>query len=234
MPQPTPNNATPTNSTTQAKRFPLLVFDWDGTILDSAGAIVRSIQAACVDLALPVPADAQARHVIGLGLGDALRHAVPALPEARYADMVERYRHHYLSQDHELSLFAGIEALIADLAAQGYYLAVATGKSRLGLNRALGHSGLGQYFHASRCADECFSKPHPQMLEELLAEFAINPEQTLMIGDTSHDLQMAENAKVAGLGVSYGAHPIAVLEKCAPLGIVHSVAELRTWLQQNA
>ena len=217
-----------------AKRFELLVFDWDGTLLDSAGAIVSAIQAACRDLDLPEPPDERARHVIGLGLGDALRHAVPELPEARYPQMVERYRHHYLSHDHELQLFVGAAELIEDLARTGFLLAVATGKSRLGLDRALEASGLGAFFQSSRCADECFSKPHPQMLEELMDEFAVPRERTLMIGDTTHDLQMARNAGVAALAVAYGAHPAAALDALAPLARLHRVEELAQWLRTHA
>lgn len=216
------------------KRYDLIVFDWDGTLMDSAAAIVRAIQAASRDLGLPAPADADARHVIGLGLADALRHAVPGLAPERYPEMVERYRHHYLSRDHELVLFDGVEALIGDLAAAGHWLAVATGKSRVGLDRALGHSGLKERFHSSRCADECFSKPHPQMLEELMVEFGISPDRTLMIGDTSHDLQMAANAGVGALAVSYGAHPEEHLLGCDPLACLHSVEELSAWLKANA
>lgn len=217
-----------------AKRFELLVFDWDGTVLDSAGAIVAAIKAACRDLDLPEPPDERARHVIGLGLGEALRYAVPELPEQYYPQMVNRYRHHYLSRDHELQLFEGVAQLIAELAEAGFLLAVATGKSRLGLDRALKTSGLGEYFRASRCADECFSKPHPQMLDELMAEFAVNPGQTLMIGDTTHDLQMAINAGVAGLAVSYGAHPASALDALSPLVCCQKVEEMAAWLRTNA
>lgn len=217
-----------------AKRFDLLVFDWDGTLLDSAGAIVAAIQAACRDLELPEPSDERARHVIGLGLGEALRHAVPELPEQRYPQMVDRYRHHYLSRDQELRLFDGAAELVAELADAGFALAVATGKSRVGLDRALKASGLGAYFQASRCADECFSKPHPQMLEELMQEFAVAPERTLMIGDTTHDLQMALNAGVASLGVAYGAHPAAALDALAPLARLQKVEELAAWLRTHA
>lgn len=216
------------------KRYDLIVFDWDGTLMDSAGAIVRAIQAASRDLELPVPDEARARHVIGLGLADALHHAVPELPEARYPEMVERYRHHYLSRDHELVLFAGVEAMLAELSAAGHWLAVATGKSRIGLDRALAHSGLGALFHASRCADECFSKPHPQMLDELMAEFAVVPERVVMIGDTSHDLLMAGNAGVDALAVCYGAHPKDHLLEHEPLACLHSVEELAQWLKANA
>lgn len=213
--------------------FDLIVFDWDGTLMDSAAAIVHAIQAASRDLGLPEPADRQARHVIGLGLSDALQRAVPDLPEHEYPRMVERYRHHYLSRDHELSLFAGVEELMEELAQRGYRLAVATGKSRLGLDRALAHSGLGAYFHALRCADQCHSKPHPQMLEELMEELGAAPERTLMIGDTTHDLLMARNAGTAGLGVSYGAHLFEDLQALAPLACLDTVEELQAWLLAN-
>lgn len=215
------------------KRYELIVFDWDGTLMDSAAAIVRSILAACRDLGLPEPPEERARHVIGLGLADALHHAVPELPAEHYPLMVERYRHHYLSRDHELVLFDGVEDLLGELAAAGHVLAVATGKSRVGLDRALMHSGLGIHFQASRCADECFSKPHPQMLEELMAEFGVVPERTLMIGDTSHDIQMAANAGVDALAVTYGAHSHDYLAEQEPLVCLHSVSELSAWLKSN-
>lgn len=214
--------------------YSLIVWDWDGTILDSAGAIVRAIQGAAADLGLAVPDEARARHVIGLGLADALSHAVPELTPARYPEMVERYRHHYLSKDHELTLFAGIPELLAELRGNGHVLAVATGKSRLGLERALDHSGLRRHFLGSRCADECHSKPNPQMLEELMTEFGVAPEQTLMIGDTSHDLLMASNAGVDALAVTYGAHSHEHLQAHRPRACLHTVEELAQWLKQGA
>lgn len=217
-----------------AKRFDLIVFDWDGTLMDSAAAIVRAIQAASADLGLAVPPDARARHVIGLGLVDALRHAVPDLQEADYPKMVERYRHHYLSGDHTLTLFEGVEEMMAELHGRGHWLAVATGKSRVGLDRAMGFSGLARYFHATRCADECFSKPHPAMLLELMDELGVMPEACLMIGDTTHDLLMARNAGVAAVAVSFGAHPVDDLAAENPLACVHTPAELRDWLERNA
>ena len=215
-------------------KYELIVFDWDGTLLDSAGAIVQAIQAACRDLELPVPGEGQARHVIGLGLADAMRHAVPALQPERYQAMVDRYRFHYLAGDHRLTLFAGVREMLQELAGAGHQLAIATGKSRAGLERALDHSGLRPLFQASRCADECHSKPHPQMLEQLMEEFAVASEATLMIGDTSHDLLMARNAGVDGLGVTYGAHPPDHLADFAPLACLHSTAELRQWLATHA
>lgn len=217
-----------------AKRFELIVFDWDGTLMDSAGAIVACIQAAAVDMGFPAPSEERARHVIGLGLHEALRYALPELEEGEHAAMADRYRHHYLSQDHELKLFKGAADMVRDLVAEGYLLAVATGKSRKGLDRALEVSGLGDCFHATRCADECHSKPHPQMLEELMDELAVPPRLTLMIGDTTHDLEMAGNAGVAALAVAYGAHERAVLEGLAPVHCADSMSELAVWLRQHA
>ncbi len=216
-----------------ARRFELIVFDWDGTLMDSTGAIVASIQAAARDLGIQPPPDERARHIIGLGLIDALRHALPDLPEARYPEVAERYRYHFLLCDQDLLLFDGAQDLIDELTRAGHHLAVATGKTRKGLDRAFEVSGLGPRFQASRCADECRSKPHPQMLEELMQEFGVEPDVTLMIGDTTHDLQMARNAGVAALGVAYGAHPREILEAASPVYCAGNVAELATWLSLN-
>ena len=215
------------------KKFDLVVFDWDGTLLDSTAAIVEAIQAACRDLGLPEPAEAQARYVIGLGLGDVLRLCAPTLAVEHSAHMTERYKTHYLARDRELRLFAGAGELVAELHAAGVTLAVATGKSRLGLNRALASSGLGSFFSATRCADECFSKPHPQMLDELMNELSVAPEQTLMVGDTTHDLQMAINAGVAGLAVAYGAHPVSQLDALNPIARVDDLGALTEWLRRH-
>lgn len=215
------------------KRFELIVFDWDGTLLDSAGTIVACIQAAAVDLGLNPPAEERARHVIGLGLQEALRYALPELEDARHPELADRYRHHYLSRDHELPLFHGAADLVRALADKGYLLAVATGKSRKGLDRAFAVSGLGACFHTSRCADECHSKPHPQMLEEIMEELGVSPSLTLMIGDTTHDLQMARNAGVAALAVAYGAHDRDTLDSLLPLHCAASTTELAEWLRQH-
>jgi phosphoglycolate phosphatase len=216
------------------RRFDLIVFDWDGTLMDSTAAIVTAVQAAARDLDLPVPSDERARHIIGLGLIDAMRHAMPDLPEDRYREVADRYRHHYLARDHELQLFVGAGELVDRLAAGGHLLAVATGKSRKGLERALAVSGLGPRFHATRCADECHSKPHPQMLEELMDELGVAADATLMIGDTTHDLQMARNAGVAAIGVDYGAHPRQALLELDPLYCAGDVVELAAWLAEHA
>jgi len=215
-------------------RFELIVFDWDGTLMDSTGAIAGALQAAARDLGLAEPSDERARHIIGLGLRDALAHALPDLPEAQYRPLAERYRYHFLAGDSELGLFAGIPELIAGLSRSGRLLAVATGKTRQGLQRAMANSGLEAMFNSSRCADECHSKPNPQMLFELMDELGVLPERTLMIGDTTHDLLMARNAGVAALAVSYGAHPRAELLAAAPLACAASVAEMQHWLDTHA
>lgn len=215
------------------RNYRLIVFDWDGTLLDSAGAIVACMQAAAADLGILPPDERTARQVIGLGLHDALSAAMPGVPEREYKRVAERYRHHYLSRDNELSLFPGAHELVAELSAAGCLLGVATGKSRLGLNRALDASGLKRYFHATRCADECSSKPAPDMLFELMDELGMMPEQTLMIGDTTHDLQMAKNARVGALGVGHGAHPREALEAERPLGLFDDFSQLTEWLRRH-
>ncbi len=176
------------------QRFDLIVFDWDGTLMDSTAAIVQSIQAAARDLGLPPPADADASWVIGLGLPEAMARIAPQLAQEQHALMVESYRQHYMKRRFDTNLFDGVPALLDDLAQQGYLLAVATGKSRAGLDRALAEVGLTRRFDATRCADETFSKPHPAMLLEICEMLGQEPARTLMIGDTTHDLQMAVNA----------------------------------------
>jgi phosphoglycolate phosphatase len=217
-----------------SNRFKLLVFDWDGTVIDSTGLIVLSIQNACRDLDLPVPKDEDARHVIGLGLQPALSYLLPSVGEETYPLVAQRYRYHYLARDHEAPLFGGVKELLHKLRQRGHTLAVATGKSRAGLDRSLRHVGLQPLFDATRCADESFSKPHPAMLHELMTDLLVSPEETLMIGDTTHDLDMAANAAVAGLAVGYGAHPMEQLRTRTPLEVVDSVPALTAWLHANA
>ncbi len=215
------------------RKFELLVFDWDGTLMDSAASIAESLQAACADLNLPVPSVAQARYVIGLGLTEAMQHLLPDLPRAEYATVVDRYRVHFLRQDGGTTLFPGAAAMIRELHATGFLLAVATGKSRRGLDRALAATGIGDYFHMTRCADEGFSKPHPGMLQAIMAGLMTAPAATLMIGDTTHDLEMAQAAGVAALAVSYGAHEREALLRQQPLAILDTPPALRDWLTQK-
>jgi phosphoglycolate phosphatase len=216
-----------------ARRFDLIAFDWDGTLMDSTAVITTSIQNACADLGLPVPPRERASHVIGLGLVDALTYAVPELPAAMIPAMVERYRHHYLSRDSDLVLFPGVREMIVALKEAGYFVAVATGKTRVGLDRALDACGLRPLFDATRCADESRSKPDPRMLHDLGDALGVRINRTLMIGDTTHDLLMATNAGAASLAVSYGAHPERSLEGHGALAIVGSTAQLDAWLTNN-
>ena len=216
------------------KQFDLIVFDWDGTLMDSTATIVRCIQSAARDLGLPVPSDSAAAHVIGLGLHEAMQAAMPDIAPAMYPRMVERYRYHFLTKDHELVLFKGVREMLADVNNEGYFLAVATGKSRVGLNRALNACGLLALFDATRCADETFSKPHPAMLQELTRELGQDMRRTVMIGDTTHDLMMASNAGAAGIAVEFGAHPVAQLQACNPLFSARTISELHAWLLENA
>ncbi len=216
------------------KLFDLIVFDWDGTLMDSTATIVKCIQSAARDLGLPAPSDASAAHVIGLGLAEAMQAVMPDIQPALYPRMVERYRYHFLTKDHQLVLFPGVTEMLGDLSNEGYFLAVATGKSRVGLNRALNATGLLSIFDATRCADETFSKPHPAMLQELTRELGQDLRRTVMIGDTTHDLMMATNAGAAGVAVEFGAHPVSQLQACRPLFSAKNIPELHAWLLQNA
>lgn len=216
------------------KQFDLIVFDWDGTLMDSTATIVRCIQAAARDLSLPVPDNRAAAHVIGLALQDAMAAVLPGVDPKYYPRMAERYRYHYLARDQELVLFDGVREMLTDLSQQGYFLAVATGKSRVGLNRAMDAVRVMSLFDATRCADETFSKPHPAMLQELTRELGQDMKRTVMIGDTTHDLQMAINAGAAGIAVHYGAHTPEDLRELQPLYAAESVPALHAWLNQHA
>ncbi|HEY6823090.1 MAG TPA: HAD-IA family hydrolase [Steroidobacteraceae bacterium] len=213
--------------------YALVVFDWDGTLIDSASTIAECIQEAARDIGLEPPSREQATHVIGLGLHDSLRIAVPQLRPEQYVEFVSLYRKHFHAREDRMRLFPGIEPLLKSLSKERA-LAIATGKSRRGLDRALDATGLRPYFRGSRCADETHPKPHPAMLLELMEECAVDKRSTLMIGDTSHDLEMARDAGVDALAVTYGAHPEPALRACGPLGCVGDVEGLQRWLSANA
>lgn len=214
------------------QRFTLLVFDWDGTLMDSEARIVACIEAAIDDLRLEPREVASIRNIIGLGLTEAISTLYPGSDTALHRAMTERYRYHFLTANPTASeLFAGAEETVRALSEAGYLLAVATGKGRRGLDRVLEETGLGRYFHATRCADETFSKPHPQMLEELMDELGAQPGETLMIGDTEYDMQMAVNARTHALAVSYGVHEKERLLRHNPLHCLDAITELDAWLQ---
>ena len=219
--------------TSRSRRFDLIAFDWDGTLFDSTQIIVRCIQAAVKDVGGAVPTDEAASYVIGMALMQALAHAAPDVPPEKYPELGNRYRFHYLQHQDDLSLFEGVLPMLADLRDAGHLLTVATGKSRRGLDEVLHSKDLKGVFDGSRTADQTAGKPHPLMLQELMAEFDVPPERVLMIGDTTHDLQMALNAGCASVGVSYGAHEPDAFHQLNPLTVVHSVRELHDWLRDN-
>lgn len=216
------------------QQFDLIVFDWDGTLMDSTAHIAQCIQAACRDLGVPAPSDEAARYVIGLGLRDALAVTAPSVDPADYPRLAERYRFHYLVKDQRTELFGGVREMLEELRDTGYLLAVATGKGRVGLNRALDQAKLTSLFDATRCADETFSKPHPAMLQELSRELGQDLARTVMIGDTTHDLQMAASAGAAGVGVAYGAHSADARAALSPRFVAADVAALAGWLREHA
>ena len=216
------------------RQFDLIAFDWDGTLFDSTKIITRCIQLAVRDVGGTVPTDEQASYVIGMALMQALAHAAPDVPADKYPELGARYRHHYLAHQNDISLFDGVLAMLGDLKARHHWLAVATGKSRRGLDEVLQTVELKGMFDGSRTADETAGKPHPRMLQELMREFGVEPERTLMIGDTTHDLQMALNAGCVGVGVSYGAHEPEAFQALQPRFVAHSVRDLHDWLLNNA
>jgi len=219
--------------TSRPRRFDLISFDWDGTLFDSTQIIVRCIQAAVKDVGGTVPTDQAASYVIGMALMQALAHAAPDVPPEKYPELANRYRFHYVQHQDDLSLFEGVLPMLADLRDAGHLITVATGKSRRGLDDVLHSKDLKGVFDGSRTADQTAGKPHPLMLQELMAEFDVLPERVLMIGDTTHDLQMALNAGCASVGVSYGAHEPDAFHVLQPLAVAHSVRELHDWLRAN-
>ncbi|WP_027014730.1 HAD family hydrolase [Comamonas composti] len=212
------------------RRFDLIAFDWDGTLWDSTALIVKCIQQAVADVGGQPPSDEAAAYVIGMALMPALARAAPDMPPEKYPELGNRYRYHFLKHQDDISLFAGVLPMLHELRERGHLLAVATGKSRRGLNDALRDPQLKGLFDGSRTADETAGKPHPLMLQELMAEFGVEPERLLMIGDTTHDLELARNAGCASLAVTYGAHGRKGLEALQPLHISDSVADMHQWL----
>ncbi|MBA3581733.1 MAG: HAD-IA family hydrolase [Gammaproteobacteria bacterium] len=215
--------------------YQLLIFDWDGTLMDSAAKIVACLRAAIAHAGLPARTDAALRHIIGLGIYQAFEYLFPeGVTAAQHETLVQEYKRQFLELNvTPAAMFANVEPFLHDLRAQGYYLAIATGKSRLGLNRVLDDVALAPLFHASRCADETQSKPHPQMLHELLEAFNVPASAALMIGDTEFDIEMAKAANMHAVAVAWGAHDPSHLEKFAPLTILEDVTHLLSWLTQR-
>ena len=214
-------------------RYDLVVFDWDGTLMDSTRLIASCLQEACREVGAPIPSDSDALFVIGLNMADTFRRVAPGLDAEAQRRLAERYRHHFLSREHEAPLYEGVREMLEELHARGARLAVATGKARRGLERALDATGLRRWFEATRCADEGFAKPHPDMLLMLLDVTGVEPARSVMVGDTTHDLELAANAGVDAVAVSYGAHPEDLLATRPAVARCASVEDLRGWLRTN-
>jgi phosphoglycolate phosphatase len=216
------------------KQFDLIVWDWDGTLADSTGMITQAILKAAEQVGLPAVSMQTARNIIGLGLREAIHALYGDLPAETAQQLATQYTANYYAGESEIPLYANAAETIVSLNRQGFKLAVATGKGRRGLNLAMEHCGLTKYFHATRTVDECFSKPHPQMLDELMEDLVVMPERTLMIGDTSYDLQMAKNAGVNAIGVTYGAHTAEQWQHLNPIQQFNDFTSLSKWLLENA
>lgn len=211
-------------------KYELVIFDWDGTLMDSTRHIARSLQRACADAGLAVPAEREALFVIGLNMADTLARVAPGVDEAGARRLSERYRFHFLADEHEIPLYEGVPEMLADLHGRGRRMAVATGKARRGLERALDATGLRKWFEATRCADEGFAKPHPGMLLALLDTTGVEAARALMVGDTTHDLELAANAGIDAVAVTYGAHHDELLDTRPARARCASVGDLHRWL----
>lgn len=217
--------------------YRLIIFDWDGTLSDSAAMIVGAMQAAIEALDLPPRKDDSIRELIGLSLNDGLKILYPEMETLALRALLDSYRGHWLADGQsEAPLFAGAQAALDRLAGNGHRLAVATGKSRRGLDRSLlHHRDLARLMQSTRTADETADKPNPLMLEELLSEFGLRPSEALMIGDTEYDLAMAAAINMPAVAVTCGVHPPARLRAGGrPLALLPDVAALPDWLSQGS
>ncbi len=213
------------------KRFRLLVFDWDGTLMDSSATIAACMAASFRALGLEAPPEDDVRSTIGLGLDDTLNRLYPGSSDAERRRLIAAYRTHWFGTYRDRpSLFPRVPETLEALAERDYFLAVATGKGRLGLDRDLEATDLGRRFLATRTADEAPSKPHPQMLLDVMDELGAAGGETLMIGDTTFDLEMARSAGAAAVGVLSGSHRRSQLLECGALDCLESVELLPGWL----
>tara|TARA_B110000902_G_scaffold259745_1_gene331569 strand:+ start:84 stop:770 length:687 start_codon:yes stop_codon:yes gene_type:complete len=219
------------DSNANSKTIKLVIFDWDGTISDSVARIVSSMQSAATELDMAVPTYLEVKEIIGLGLTEAAFRLFPQATREQVFQLQTSYSQHYRTEDSApCPFFLGVEETLQQLKADGYQLAVATGKSRAGLDRVLLSLGMEDFFHSSRCADETLSKPHPLMLEQLLAEFDLPAEAAVMVGDTEFDMEMAVNASMPRIAVSYGAHHADRLMAFEPLACVDLFSEIKSSL----
>lgn len=214
------------------KHFDVIIFDWDGTLMDSTAQIVESIQAACVELGLPEPSKSQASHVIGLGLMDAMREACPVANIQEQALLVQAYQRHYSQDRNKTVLFDDVFSGLEKLKSAGYFMAVATGKGRSGLDHAIEQTQTRGFFDITRTVSECQSKPHPEMIFSICEVLDVSPKRALMVGDTTHDLLMASEAGSFGAALSTGAHNIEQLKTAPFLSLSNSFDEFINWLDE--
>jgi phosphoglycolate phosphatase len=212
--------------------YQLIIFDWDGTLMDSTGHIVNCMRHAITKLDLAPLDDKQISHIIGLGLQEAVQTLYPNGNATMWTSLADCYRQTWLNSPVDTPLFDNARELLTELAEQELFLGVATGKSRRGLDKVLKATGLGELFVATRCADECHSKPHPQMVSEIMDFTGVSGSDALMIGDTEFDLMMAKNAGAHSLGITHGAHDEAKLRACEPQAIVHDLHQVQHWLRR--
>jgi phosphoglycolate phosphatase len=217
----------------RVRQFDLIVWDWDGTIADSTGMITQALIKAAAEAGLPALSEARARSIIGLGLRESIEVLFGDIPNFQAQALITHYNQHYYAAENTILLFSGIAETIASIARKGCKQAVATGKGRRGLNTALQQSGLAKYFSATKTVDECFSKPHPQMLDELMDELVVMPERTLMIGDSQYDMQMGKNAGVITAAVTYGSQTATHLQQYSPNYMFNDVTTLSAWLLES-
>lgn len=216
------------------KDYRLVVFDWDGTLMDSVAQIVAAMHASMRDLNIEILSTDKVKNIIGLGLREAIDALYPGQDDSFFQRFVERYKQHWFGLSHQSRLFPGAEQTLRLLKEQGLMLAVATGKGRQGLNKVLADSGLADYFHTTRCADETTSKPDPRMLNEIMAELDVKPEQTIMIGDSEYDMEMARNAGVTPIAATYGVHTWERLFQFNPLLRLDALSELGDWIAEHS
>ncbi len=212
------------------KKYRCIIFDWDGTLMNSLQKISESVRSAAIDVDLPVPTDAQAKNIIGLGLNDSMMKLFGDIGTEKISQVVERYKHHFVHQNKtEQPLYKGVLDGLEELSQSGAFLCVATGKARAGLERVLNAESMHDFFIYTRCADESRTKPHPQMLLDTLDYLALDKRDCLMVGDTEYDMQMADHAGIDGLGISHGAHSEDRLIKANALHVVSDFSELMEW-----
>ena len=216
--------------TNENKDYDLIIFDWDGTLMDSESKIVNCFRKAADDIGIDYPGDEAVRNIIGLGLKEALAVLMPDYSDTIQQQVVDSYREHFLHlDDTEMPMFEGVEEGLMQLQQEDYSLAIATGKARIGLDKVLEHTQLGEHFVVSRCADEAKSKPHPRMVLDILVETGVSADRAIVVGDTTYDIEMAHRANTDALAVCYGVHQREKLQAQKPIDCVENFTAVLRW-----